>query len=103
VNVKNASQREGDEVVELYLVFPSVPGAPRNALRGFQRVHLGPRETRHLQLRLNDRDLSLVNEGGERSVVPGTYRVIVGGGQPRTAAQSAEAEFTIRGQHSLPD
>jgi beta-glucosidase len=103
VNVKNDSQRQGDEVVQLYLAFPVLPGAPRHALRGFQRVHLAPRETRHVQLTLNDRDLSLVNEAGERSVAPGTYRVIVGGGQPGTAAQTVQAEFTIRGQRVLPD
>ena len=39
-DVKNASAREGDEVVELYLNFPRLPGAPRRALRGFTRIHL---------------------------------------------------------------
>lgn len=103
VSVKNDSQREGDEVVELYLVFPSAPGVPRHALRGFQRVHLAPRETRHVQMTLNDRDLSLVNEAGERSVMPGTYQVIVGGGQPGTPTQTVQGEFTIRGQRALPN
>jgi beta-glucosidase len=103
VNVKNNSQHEADEVVQLYLVFPALPGVPRHALRGFQRVHLGPRETGHVQLALNDRDLSLVHETGERSVVPGTYRVIVGGGQPGTSVQTVQAEFAIRGRYSLPD
>ena len=33
VDVKNVSQREGDEVVELYLDFANMPGAPIRALR----------------------------------------------------------------------
>jgi beta-glucosidase len=33
VTVTNAGNREGDEVAELYLSFPSVPGAPLRALR----------------------------------------------------------------------
>ena len=103
VNVKNDSQRKGDEVVQLYLVFPTLPGAPRHALRGFQRIHLNPRETRRVQLTLSDRDLSFVNEAGERNVMPGTYGAVIGGGQLGTSAPTAQAEFTVRGQHPLPD
>src|SRR5208283_1702205 len=33
-DVKNTSQRDGDEVVELYLTFPKLPGAPIRSLRG---------------------------------------------------------------------
>ena len=43
VSVANTGKVSGDEVVELYLQFPDVSGAPRRALRGFQRVHLGAR------------------------------------------------------------
>ena len=32
----------GDEVVQAYLVFPKLPGAPLRALRGFQRVSIQP-------------------------------------------------------------
>ena len=42
VTVTNTGKVAGDEVVELYLKFPDVAGAPRLALRGFQRVHLEP-------------------------------------------------------------
>ncbi len=37
--VTNTGNRAGDEVAQLYLSFPAVPGAPLRALRGFQRVH----------------------------------------------------------------
>ena len=42
--IHNTSARAGDEVAELYLNFPNVPGTPRVALRGFQRVSLKPGE-----------------------------------------------------------
>jgi len=42
VDVKNASGIAGDEVVQAYVVFPKLPGAPLRALRGFQRVNIGP-------------------------------------------------------------
>jgi beta-glucosidase len=52
---------------------------------------------------MSARDLSLVNEAGERVVAPGRYRVSVGGGQPGTSAPSVQTGFTIRRGQSLPD
>jgi beta-glucosidase len=103
VDIKNTSQRDGDEVAELYLTFPSVPGAPLRALRGFTRVHLAAGEVRHLTLALQPRDLSLVNEVGDRVVAPGSYRLNLGGGQPGTGESGAEASFTVRGEQKLPE
>src|SRR6185437_9504724 len=40
VKVTNIGSVAGDEVVQLYLRFPDIPGAPLRALRGFQRIHL---------------------------------------------------------------
>jgi beta-glucosidase len=103
VDVKNTSLREGDEVAQLYLSFPQVAGAPLRALRGFTRIHLGPDETRHVNLSLSPRDLSLVNTAGDRLVVDGTYRVNVGGGQPGTTAPGVMAQLSVRGEQKLPE
>jgi beta-glucosidase len=103
VDVKNVSHREGDEVVQLYLNFPKLAGAPLRALRGFARIHVGPDETQHVRFALGPRDLSLVNDAGDRLVAAGDYRVSVGGGQPGTAAPGVEAGFSIRGEQKLPE
>jgi len=103
VDVKNTSQQNGDEVVELYLSFPQMPGAPLRALRGFTRVHLNAGEQHHVKLALQPRDLSYVNEAGDRLVAAGDYVITVGGGQPGTPATHAEARLTIRGQQKLPE
>jgi beta-glucosidase len=104
LDVKNLSNRGGDEVVELYLSFPQqLADAPLRALRGFQRVHLGPNETRRVHLTLNSRDLSSVNEAGDRIVSHGQYIVSVGGGQPRTGVPTVQAKFIVRGEQKLPD
>jgi beta-glucosidase len=102
-DVKNVSQREGDEVVELYLSFPKSPAAPIRALRGFTRIHLGGGETRHVQFTLDARDLSEVNAKGDRIVAKGNYRITIGGGQPGTNAPQAEADFKIKGNQRLPE
>jgi beta-glucosidase len=103
VDVKNASQRAGDEVVELYVNFPKLPGAPLRALRGFTRVHLEAGELRHVKLALQPRDLSYVNEAGDRMVAAGDYVITTGGGQPGTAAAQADARLSIRGEQKLPE
>ncbi len=103
VGVKNASQRDGDEVAELYLTFPKSPTAPLHALRGFTRIHVGAGETKHVHFELNARDLSEVDDKGDRVVARGAYRVTVGGGQPGTGAPQAEAKFEIEGTLALPE
>ena len=103
VDVKNASQRDGDEVVELYITFPKVAGAPLRALRGFTRVHLGAGEQKHVKLTLGPRDLSYVNEAGDRLVGAGDYVITVGGGQPGTTAAHADSHLAIQGEQKLPE
>jgi beta-glucosidase len=103
VDVTNRSQRAGDEVVEVYLNFPKVSGAPLRALRGFERVHLPAGATRRVHLDLGARDLSMVNESGDRIIAAGDYGISVGGGQPGTGAPSVEAKFTVHGQQNLPE
>jgi beta-glucosidase len=103
VDVHNTSDRAGDEVAQVYLVFPKVPGAARLALRGFTRAHVGAGESQHVQFTLSPRDLSMVNESGDRVVAAGAYTVSVGGGQPNTGASTAEAALTITGEQKLPE
>ena len=103
VDVKNASALAGDEVVELYITFPKLAGTPLRALRGFKRVHVAAGEVRHVSLALQPRDLSYVNEVGDRMVGAGDYLISVGGGQPGTSAARAEARLTIRGEQKLPE
>ncbi len=83
VKVKNAGERAGDEVVQLYLtdVRASVP-VPIRALRGYQRIHLEPGEERTVEFQLSPKELAIVLEDGRRVVEPGVFEVSVGGKQP---------------------
>ncbi len=102
-DVKNASERGGEEVVQLYLSFPKVPGAPLHALRATTRINLAGGGTHHVHFTLDARDLSGVDSNGDRVVAAGSYRISVGGGQPGTAASQTEAEFAINGEQRLPE
>ena len=80
VRVTNAGDREGDEVVQLYIHDELASVArPVMELKGFQRVHLRPWESKTLRfdimpdmLRMLDKDLRWVIE-------PGEFRVMIGG------------------------
>ena len=103
VDLKNVGKRDGDEVAELYITFPKLPGAPLRALRGFTRLNLKAGEQKHVKLTLNSRDLSYVNEAGDRFVSAGDYLITVGGGQPGTGAPHAETHLMIQGEQKLPE
>ncbi|KQY80269.1 glycoside hydrolase family 3 [Pelomonas sp. Root1444] len=100
--ITNTSARDGDEVAQLYLTPPRFEGAPKLALRGFQRLHLKAGERREVSWRLDARDLSFVDRDGVRQVMPGSYRVSVGGGQPDTGAPAESTTFSLARPLTLP-
>jgi len=103
VTVTNTGTRAGDEVAQLYLEFPDVPGRPIRALRNFQRIHLEAGASQRVHFELQPRDLSMVTEAGNPIVAEGKYTVSVGGGQPGTGAQVLNATFNIKGTVTLPE
>jgi len=103
VDVTNQGDRDGDDVVEVYVAPPQVPGNPILALRAFQRVHVAKGATEHVQLVVTPRDLSFVNLAGDRLIAQGKYQLVVGDGQPKTEAATVAATFTIEGEQKLPE
>ncbi len=79
-----------------------MPGAPARALRGFERLHLAPGETRRVTFTLKARDLSMVNDKGEHVVAPGEYNIFVGGAQPGDTLGGTRAKLEITGELKLP-
>jgi beta-glucosidase len=103
VTVTNTGKVTGDEVVQLYVKFPAVKGAPRIALRGFERIHLDPGASQKLHFDLKPRDLGMVTEEGNPIIAQGDYTISLGGGQPDTGAPGATGHFHIDGQYALPE
>ena len=103
VTITNTGKREGDEVAQLYLAFPNVPGAPLRALRSFKRIHLKPGESQKVSFEFKERDLSMVSEAGEPIIAKGTYTVSIGGGQPNTGASTVTGTFQVEGTKTLPE
>lgn len=77
--VTNTGDRAGDEVVQLYIHDEIASRSrPVMALRGVQRIHLAPRESRTLTFPLTARDLALYTDDGRWTVEPGSFRIMVG-------------------------
>ena len=94
--VANTGKRDGDDVAQLYLTPPAFDGAPRLALRGFQRVSLKAGERRQVSFTLSPRDLSFVTRDGIRQLTPGQYRLSVGSGQPGTGVAQQDGTVTLK-------
>ncbi|HEV2136244.1 MAG TPA: glycoside hydrolase family 3 C-terminal domain-containing protein [Terracidiphilus sp.] len=103
VTVTNTGKVAGDEVVELYLKFPPVAGAPNLALRGFQRIHLDPGASQKVHFELKNRDLGMVTADGHPIIAGGEYTISIGGGQPDTGASVVTGHFNVQGQVALPE
>ncbi|PYS51186.1 MAG: glycosyl hydrolase [Acidobacteria bacterium] len=78
-DVKNTGAREGDEIVELYTrdLVSSVITYEKN-LRGFDRIHLKPNETKTVTFTLTPDDLALWNREMHFVVEPGAFKVMIG-------------------------
>jgi beta-glucosidase len=98
--VHNLSQRDGDEVAELYITPPQTAVSPRVELEGFQRIHLRAGEVRRVEFTLSPRQLSEVDEKGNRTVMPGDYAIYVAGAQPQAGTPAAKVH--ISGTVALP-
>ncbi len=103
VTVTNSGKLAGDEVVQLYLKFPDIKGAPRIALRGFERVHLDPGASQKVHFDLKPRDLGMVTEDGNPIIAQGEYTLSIGGGQPDTEAPVATGKIHVAGQYALTE
>ena len=77
--IKNTGKREGDEVVQMYLKDKvSSVTTYESMLRGFDRVHLKPNETKIIHFTLTPSDLELLDINKNWTVEPGDFEVLIG-------------------------
>ncbi|WP_233244029.1 beta-xylosidase [Tamlana fucoidanivorans] len=80
IDVTNTGDREGDEVVQLYVRddFASV-GRYLKLLKGFERITLKPGETKTVRFNLGFNELNILNQQMKKVVEPGTFTISLGG------------------------
>jgi beta-glucosidase len=93
VDATNTGKLAGDEVVQLYTHQRSGSASrPIRELKGFQRVRLGPGETRTVTLTLDTNELSFWSpQTHQRSIEPGSFDLWVGA----DANAAMHSSFTI--------
>ncbi len=78
-DITNTGEMAGDEVVQLYIndVISSTTTYEKN-LRGFERIHLKPGQTKTITFTIVPDDLILINANGEKVVEPGEFKIMIG-------------------------
>jgi beta-glucosidase len=101
VDVANAGSIAGDQVVQLYIRddVASVT-RPVKELRGFQRVHLTPHESRTVHFVISDQALAFHDTSMTRVVEPGTFTVFTGDDAVHTS--QTQFRFETPNGASLP-
>jgi beta-glucosidase len=96
VDVTNSGTVAGDEVVQLYVSYPTTTGVPRpvKQLRGFKRIALAAGETKTVALPLTYDQLGYWDATAKAfAVQPGTVHLMVGGS---SVDKRAEADLTVQ-------
>lgn len=77
--IKNTSNVDGDEVVQLYVrdVLASL-AQPVKQLKGFQRISLKAGESKEVTFEINKETLQLLNQDMKWVVEPGDFRIMIG-------------------------
>ena len=77
--VKNTGSVTGDEVCQLYIrdMLASV-ARPVMELKGFQRIHLEPGETRELHFEIGPELLRMLDKDLKEVVEPGAFKIMIG-------------------------
>jgi beta-glucosidase len=93
VDVRNAGDRAGDEVVQVYVRDDVASVAqPVRALKAFRRVTLGPGEMQSVAFKLGPDSFALYDRQMRRVVEPGTFTIYVG--TDSNAQLNSRFEFT---------
>lgn len=91
VTVKNTGSVAGEEVAQLYLsnLDADVP-VPIRSLRGFDRIHLNPGETKTVSFEVAPDAFTVIDKNFKKVYDPGSFLIAVGGSQPVKAGTESE-------------
>jgi beta-glucosidase len=93
VTLTNSGERDGTEVVQLYIRDPVASATrPIKELKGFQKVALAAGESRQISFELGAEDLAFYSARGEWEAEPGEFEVFVG----TSSTEVVSGQFTLR-------
>ncbi len=97
LQITNTGERDGDEVVQLYVSFPeSLVTRPIKQLRGFQRVHLKAGETKEVTIPVNVDDLKYWDMESDQWTLEKGKVLLRAGNSSRTEDLKLEATLVVK-------
>ena len=91
--VSNTGQRDGDEVVQLYIhQQASSIARPVKELRGFQRIHLKTGEQRRITFCIDHEQLQYLDAQGKPVLEPGLFDIMIGGNSEDTLSKTIQVK-----------
>jgi len=88
--VKNTGKRAGAEIAQVYAQLPPAAAEPPRRLVAWDKIQLAPGESKTVSLALEPKFLSIFNaERDAWDLVPGDYRLFVGGSSRETPLSAA--------------
>ena len=89
IKVTNTSQRDGDEVVQLYVSLHNTGlKVPLRSLQGFKRIHLKAGQSQTVSFTLQPSQMAGRDENNAPMVTAGKLSVYIGGSQPTPQAKA---------------
>ncbi len=91
VEIKNSSDREGEEIIELYIrdEVASVT-RPVKELKGFKKINLKPNETQKIFFNITPDMLSFYGLEMKKIIEPGKFNIMIGGSSDNVLTKSFE-------------
>jgi len=77
--VRNTGKRAGKEIAQVYASLPESTNEPPKRLIGWQKLSLGPGESKTVSLTIDPVYLSYFNESADHwQIAPGSYKIMAG-------------------------
>jgi beta-glucosidase len=91
VNLKNAGDRKGEEVAQLYIRDHAASIVrPVKELKGFQKIGLEAGESRTISFTVSANELSFLDASGNPMLEPGKFTIMVGGNSREVSSRNIE-------------
>lgn len=99
VKVKNTGNRDGEEVVQLYLKDEIASTLrPKYQLEGFTRIFLKSGEVKTVEFELKPRQFSIIGKDDKRIIESGSFHLFIGGGQPNEKSNFVSGKIKLVGK-----
>lgn len=94
LEIANTGQRDGDEIVQIYLKNPNDPEGPIKALKAFKRINIEAGKNARMELTLPNKAFHSFDDKTQTMIVrPGRYEILYGGSSDDRQLKTLDLEI----------